>query len=70
MGNLHGTLPVHASAMPPHSMSFASAMPYGKFTSVYLQLLIINTHLVLIFDCYILGGYMGQQADTNLPHSR
>ncbi|KAI9393514.1 hypothetical protein POPTR_006G246100v4 [Populus trichocarpa] len=44
MGNLHGTLPVHTSAMPPHSLSFASAMPYG--------------------------GYMGQQADTNLPHSR
>ncbi|XP_011019713.1 PREDICTED: uncharacterized protein LOC105122345 isoform X2 [Populus euphratica] len=44
MENLHGNLPVHTSAMPPHSLSFASAMPYG--------------------------GYMGQQADTNLPHSR
>ncbi|CAK7353450.1 unnamed protein product [Dovyalis caffra] len=71
MGNLHGALPMHTSAMPPQSLSFASAMPYGKFTSVYLQYLpISDPHLELIFNCYILGGYVGQQAYMNLPHSR
>lgn len=53
MGNLHSGLPMvkHTSALPPLTPPFASAMPYGKFTSAYLQYLLINDpYLVLIFS--------------------
>nr|TKS11014.1 hypothetical protein D5086_0000076160 [Populus alba] len=51
MGNMHSGLPMHTSALPPQSPSYASAMPYGKSTSAYLQYLLINDpYLVVIFS--------------------
>ncbi|KAL3566195.1 hypothetical protein D5086_031610 [Populus alba] len=31
MGNMHSGLPMHTSALPPQSPSYASAMPYGGY---------------------------------------